>query len=349
MSSAGADPAGEAGLPLSAASAAGTSNAGEGGSIAGAPTELAGAGGVTADDPPILELTGAITLVHDPSIVKDADTFYLFSTGQGVQVRTSKDLKSWKGAGQVFASKPAWITTTDPSDQNNLWAPEVRYFGGTFHLYYAASKFGSKISCIGHATKASLASSAGWADQGAAFCSNTTAEVQEYNAIDPDPFEDADGKLWLAFGSFWSGLKLFRLDDDGRRNGPDFFDLATRDNTAVEAPYLMHHGDFYYLFESVDSCCQGVNSTYKIMVGRATSVSGPYVDRAGVMLGAGGGTLILQGAGRWHGPGHNAIVQDGARYFNVYHSYDGDNNGVPTLRISELTFDANEWPVSAGP
>jgi arabinan endo-1,5-alpha-L-arabinosidase len=297
----------------------------------------------------ILELSGAISHVHDPDIIKDGDTYYLFSTGQGIQIRASKDLKAWLGAGQVFASKPSWIITTDPNDPNNLWAPEVLYFGGTFHLYYAASKFGSNKSCIGHATKDSLGSATPWVDLGATYCSNAIGPAQDFNAIDPNPFQDEDGKLWLGFGSFWSGLKLIRIDGGGLMDGPDMFSLATRSNTAVEAPHLQYHDGFYFLFESVDACCQGSASTYKIMVGRSADVAGPYVDRDGSLLGDGGGTLVLQGAGRWRGPGHNAILHDGDRYWNVYHSYDADNDGVPTLRISELTWSDDNWPVSAGP
>ncbi len=308
-----------------------------------------GTAGVVSNEPPTLELSGAFTHVHDPDIIKDGDTFYLFSTGQGIQIRASKDLKAWLGAGQVFTSKPSWITTTDPSDPNNLWAPEVLLFGGTFHLYYAASKFGSNKSCIGHATKGSLSSATAWVDLGAAYCSNASGPAQDFNAIDPNPFQDEDGKLWLGFGSFWSGLKLVRLDSGGLLDGPDLFSLATRSNTAVEAPHLQYHDGFYFLFESVDACCQGSASTYKIMVGRSADITGPYVDQDGTLLSDGGGTLVLQGAGRWRGPGHNAILRDGERYWNVYHSYDADNDGVPTLRISELTWSDDNWPVSAGP
>lgn len=323
--------------------------AGEAAGAAGAAGSDAGAGGAPAREPVTLALSGAITNVHDPAIVKDGDTFYLFSTGQGIQVRTSKDLRAWKAAGQVFDEKPPWITTTDASDPNMLWAPEVRYFDGAFHLYYAASKFGVNRSCIGHATNPSLAVADGWVDEGATFCSNTEGPAQDFNAIDANPFQDEQGKLWLSFGSFWGGIKMFRLDIDGNRNGTDFYSLATRANKAVEAPHLFHHGGFYFLFESVDSCCQGSASTYKTMVGRSTDITGPYKDETGALLSAGGGTLVLEGGTRWRGPGHNAILQDGDRYYNVYHSYDADHGGVPTLRISEMTWTDDNWPISAGP
>ncbi|RYZ05813.1 MAG: arabinan endo-1,5-alpha-L-arabinosidase [Myxococcales bacterium] len=368
---------GSSGDPVSEAGAAGASAAGapaggdsgsqagpspaEGGSAgaavieggrpaeAGAGTAGQAVGGSAPDELTVLELSGATTQVHDPHIVKEGDTYYLFSTGKGISVRTSKDLRVWKGAGSVFPSKPSWVTTTAPDDPNHLWAPEVRFFGGQFHLYYSASKFGSNQSCIGHATRASLASGS-WADQGdSLICSNQGGVSNDYNAIDPSPFEDEDGKLWLAFGSFWSGLKLIRLDEDGRRDGPDLFSLATRPNKAVEAAQLVHHGEYYYLFESVDSCCQGASSTYKIMVGRSKNVSGPYVDAEGASLVAGGGTLVLEGAGRWRGPGHNAVLVDEGRYYNVYHAYDAQSSGVPNLRIAEMTWSDEGWPVSAGP
>ena len=306
-----------------------------------------GAAGSGSSGPPVsLDLTGAITQVHDPDIIEENGTFYLFSTGEGVQVRTSTDLHAWTSAGQVFATKPAWITTTAASDPNALWAPEVAYFGGKYHLYYAASSFGSQSSCIGHATRTSLATG-NWTDLGAATICSTAAD--NWNAIDPHPFLDEAGHGWLALGSFWTGLKLIRLDDNGNRDGPDFFSLATRENTAVEAAFIVFHAGYYYLFESVDYCCKGVNSTYKIMVGRAASVTGPYVDQSGTALSSGGGTLVLSSGTRWIGPGHNAILHTFGRDYNVYHSYDAESGGTPTLRISEMDWSSDGWPISAGP
>lgn len=344
--SGGANPSGSGGQPP----AGGVANDSGGEDAVAVGGEPGGSAGAPAEphEPAVLELSGAYTHVHDPDIVRDGDTYYLFATGEGIEVRSSKDLLAWKKAGSVFASKPSWITTTDPGSPNTLWAPEVRFFGGKFHLYYAASKFGSKQSCIGHATRSSLASGT-WQDQGqAVICSNLGPSV-DYNAIDPSPFEDQQGHLWLAFGSFWSGLKLIRLNADGERDGADLYALSTRSNTAVEAPHLHYAGGFYYLFESVDACCQGAASTYKIFVGRSQSITGPYVDRDGKQLLDGGGTLVLQGDQRWRGPGHNAVLVDAGRTLNVYHSYDANSDGLPTLRISEMSFDDAGWPVSAGP
>lgn len=337
----------------SGTSSAGASSAGSAGdaSSAGAAGSQGAGGAPPIAEPQVLPTTGDTKDVHDPFIVKDGATYYLFSTGVGISVRTSSDLLTWKSAGRVFASKPSWVTTTAADNPNHLWAPEVRYFGGKFHLYYSASSFGSNDSCMGHATRTSLSSGAGWVDDGqAVLCSKEG--VDDYNAIDPSPFEDEGGQLWLAFGSFWSGLKMVRLSSDGRRDGPDLFSLSTRPHPpgAVEAPQLFYHDGFYYLFESVDACCKGVDSTYKMMVGRSSSVTGPYLDKAGdALLADQAGTLLLEGNDRYRGPGHNAILVDGDRYYNVYHAYDANDGGAPYLRIAELTWGEDGWPITAGP
>lgn len=155
----------------------------------------------------------------------------------------------------------------------------------------------------------------------------------------------------MAFGSFWGGLKLIQLDNTGKRANSSLLSLAARPNNggAIEAPYIVRRCGYYYLFASFDNCCKGVDSTYKIMVGRATSVKGPYKDKQGVDMMKGGGTLILQGGTRWRGPGHNAVVFSDAKAYNVYHSYDANNDGASFLRVSELYWDDDGWPVSGGP
>jgi arabinan endo-1,5-alpha-L-arabinosidase len=288
---------------------------------------------------------GAISPVHDPAIFATATKFYVYTTGRGLPIHESTDLVHWTLTGAVFGTKPPWITTTNPSDPNSLWAPDLSYFGGKYHLYYAASSFGSNQSCIGHATSPSLDAPV-WEDKGAVICSTSS---DNWNALDPAAVIDEQGGAWLAFGSFWSGLKLVALDSEGASIGTPMSSLATRSNTAIEAAYIIHHGDYYYLFESVDFCCRGVDSTYKIMVGRAAAITGPYVDQNGIPLLSGGGTLVLAGDSRWKGPGHNAILHTPAGDYNVYHSYDADSNGVPTLRIAEMRWSTDGWPISAGP
>ena len=78
---------------------------------------------------------------------------------------------------------------------------------------------------------------------------------------------------------------------------------------AIEAPFIVKHGRFYYLFVSFDFCCRGAKSTYNVVVGRATAITGPYRDAAGKAMLAGGGTKVVSGTDHWRGPGHEAVLQ----------------------------------------
>ena len=62
----------------------------------------------------------------------------------------------------------------------------------------------------------------------------------------------------------------------------------------------------------------------------------------------GGGSLLVQGDARWKGPGHNAVIITERGSFNAYHAY-AASNGNPNLRISELVWGSDGWPISAGP
>src|SRR4029079_679006 len=165
--------------------------------------------------PQALELSGNLG-THDPSLIFADGTYYLFYTGAGIPAKTSTDLHAWQSAGRVFDQNPAWIAQ-QVSGASDLWAPDISYFGGMYHLYYSASTFGSNKSCIGHATRESL-SSGSWTDHGSVICSNAGGAKDDWNAIDPNAVVDQDGTPWLAFGSFWSGLKMIKLDNTGARS-----------------------------------------------------------------------------------------------------------------------------------
>lgn len=188
--------------------------------------------------------------MHDPSIYKDGDTYYTFSTDikvgaggeplrPGIMVRRSKDLISWDWRGYALDGIPAeakaWTKAT------NLWAPDVFKMGNTFYLYYAASTFGTNKSMIGLVTSDSITGP--WVDQGAVI---KTAPGDEANAIDPNPRFDAEGKPWLAYGSFFGGIYLVRLDEHTGKvlQGEKPVLLARRDRStvagAVEAPYIVY-------------------------------------------------------------------------------------------------------------
>jgi arabinan endo-1,5-alpha-L-arabinosidase len=357
--------------------------------LAAAPAALAQA------KPEALQLSGAFNGTHDPSIAYDHGTYYVFATGavhpdhaEGpppapptgeakptrpataqlpqFPIRCSPDLHTWTRCGAVFPAIPEWIQQLSPRTEE-LWAPDISYFDGLYHLYYAFSAFGKNTSGIALATNVTLdphSPSYKWVDRGLVLQSFAT---DDFNAIDPNLVLDAHGEAWLAFGSFWKGIFMRHLD---RKTGllsksdTKIYPLASRyagplmqprspklppDAEAVEAPFVVHHGSYYYLFTSWDLCCRGTKSTYRTMVGRATSVTGPYLDRTGKPLLEGGGTPLLTANKVWLGPGGESVLRlpgpGPEKDIIVFHAYSA-TDGHPALHISTLTWD-DGWPHAA--
>lgn len=296
----------------------------------------------------IVDPTGLVTNVHDPTMIKTGGMYYLVSTGPGIPIHCSKDMKVWDSCGRVFSANPDWVVKAIEGVKD-LWAPEIVFNDGRFYLFYAASTFGSNHSAIGLVTNATLDPKSpeyAWVDQGEVISSQKS---DNYNAIDPNLAFDKDGQPWLLFGSFWSGIKMVKVDPVTFKptTGEKLISLAANPNTdAIEGAFVTRRGDFYYLFVSHDFCCKGVMSSYNIRVGRSKDITGPYLDRDSKPLTEGGGTLVYKGSNRWRGPGHNSIYIEGDTYYMVYHSYDANANGVPTLRIEALEWDPDSWPQS---
>lgn len=297
-----------------------------------------------------LPLTGSIRRIHDPVIIKEGDAYFVFCTGSGIPVRKSPDLINWEipFPAIVLPQVPGWAREMIPG-QNDIWAPDISYFNDKYHLYYSVSTFGRNRSVIGLATSKSLdfeSADYGWADEGLVLESVAT---NDYNCIDPNLIIDADGIPWLSFGSFWSGIKLRRLDyETGKPSEDDttLYSLARRsvNSGSVEAPFIIRKNGYYYLFVSFDFCCRGIDSTYYVVVGRSEDITGPYVDRDGIEMLSGGGTQVTFPTERWRGPGHNAIFQEDDVEYIVHHAYDAEAQGVPTMRIAPLTWDEDGWP-----
>jgi arabinan endo-1,5-alpha-L-arabinosidase len=313
-----------------------------------ASVDAASASATPGGYPDPLPLNGDIDLVHDPSMVRTSDgTYLLYSTGHNLQIRTSPDRTTFTAEGSVWPDGAPWTEPfTSPNDPSILWAPDISFHDGTFYLYYSASSFGSRNSAIFLATS-STGLSGTWKNRGKVW---QTREDDEYNSIDPNLVVDDTG-WWLSFGSFWSGLKMIRLDPEtGKQHSKDqtLYSLATRPASvdgAVEAPYIVRHGGYYYLFASFDACCQGTSSTYRTMVGRSTSVTGPYVDKDGQKMSDGGGTEVLASHGSILGPGHPAVLQDGSAWLLIYHYYfDEFNPGAARLAMNTIDW-VEGWPV----
>jgi len=302
----------------------------------------------------MLEPQGFIQRIHDPVIAKEENRYYVFSTGSLIPFICSNDKVTWEFCGRVFETNPAWTREINP-DLVDIWAPDISYFSNRWHLYYAVSSFGSQNSAIGLATNTTLNPDSPdyeWVDRGEVFRSQPG---DPWNAIDPNLVLDENGEPWLAWGSFWNGLFMRRSDSSTGKLAADdstVYHLADRTTGLdhipdMEAVFIICRAGKWYLFASFDRCCQGVNSTYNVRVGRSDKLTGPYVDRAGIPLTEGGGTLILSAYGQWKGPGHNGILVEENVYWMVYHAYDANQIGIPKLRIESISWDADGWPALA--
>ena len=340
--------------------------------------------------PHALRLTGDIGGTHDPSIAEDHGTYYVFATGAAYPprpegspmpapgtprpapigqfpIRCSKDLLAWKRCGEVFPAIPAWIREMSPKTPE-LWAPDVSYYDGLYHLYYAFSVFGKNTSGIALATNVTLDPANPkykWEDHGLVLRSYVT---DNFNAIDPNLILDAKGEAWLSFGSFWTGIKMRHLDrKTGMLSTTDTktYALSSRlsepstkprspdlppDEEAVEAPFILAHGGYYYLFVSWDLCCRGLKSTYRTMVGRASAVTGPYLDKAGQRMEFGGGSPLLAANSIWLGPGGESLLHLKAGTMSgqdliVFHAYSA-KDGRPAMHLSTIAW-VDGWPQAA--
>lgn len=300
----------------------------------------------------MLEPEGFIQQVHDPVIAHEGDTYYVFSTGRRIPVICAKDKINWEHCGRVFARNPAWFRDINPN-LSDIWAPDISFFNNQWHLYYAISNFGTQNSAIGLATNATLDPESPdfeWVDQGVVLRSQPG---DPWNAIDPNLVLDEEGDPWLVWGSFWSGIWMGKVDSATGQlatGSSEYYHLADRsagkdNNPAIEAPFIVQRDGKWYLFVSFDQCCQGIASTYNVRVGRSDSLTGPYVDRDGLPMTQGGGTLILSEYGQWKGPGHNGILNEDGVYWIVYHAYDAKQIGVPKLRIESISWTADGWPL----
>ena len=325
------------------------------------PVFIALARGLPAEEastrPEVLDLGGDIERVHDPAVIKDGDTYFVFCTGGGfgrqgiIPIRASKDLRRFELAGAVFDRLPEWVAAEVPRARG-AWAPDISRFGGKFHLYYAVSSFGSRNSAIGLASNRTLdprSPDYAWVDEGLVIRSRE--DQDDWNAIDPNLVIEDPQNLWLAWGSFWDGIKMRRVDPrTGKLSAADatLHSLCRRERAepvggSVEAPFIVRRGDWWYLFVSFDRCCKGKDSSYRIMVGRSAEVIGPYLDRSGRPMMEGGGTLVLAATtAAWRGPGHQAVLLEPEGDHLFFHAYHGIT-GRPFLQISTLAWE-DGWP-----
>lgn len=284
-------------------------------------------------------LTGN-TVSHDPTLIKESNgLWWAFMTGQGIGVKWSTDGYHWTQGTQVFGSELSWWRNYAPGmGSNDVWAPDCFYYRGRYWLYYSVSQFGTNTSAIGLTSCSSIVAG-DWRDDGLVVSTNSGSAA---NAIDPNVFQDASGKPWLVYGSWFDGIKVVRLADSNMKPTGTTYSIA-RASGGIENPDIVYKDGYYYLFVSKGVCCNGVNSTYRIAYGRSTNLAGPYYDRNGVNMLNGGGTVLDAGNSVWRGPGASDVYRRGSSYSLIRHAYDATDNGTPKMLISDLYWSGG-WP-----
>ena len=301
--------------------------------------------------------------VHDPVMAYEDGVYYLYCTGHGITQMTSTDRQHWtlNREGVLPNGKiPAWTHDSVPGFETHIWAPDVVKYRGKWYMGYSCSTFGKNTSAIGLLSNKCLSDKDGWKDEGCIVASRGNRD--NWNAIDPNFIIDEKGKPWMTWGSFWDGIQLIPLDKTmhpkkgakpqtiARRHAVG--DASAEPNptskfagtNAIEAPFIMRHGGYYYLFVSWDYCCRGIKSNYRVAVGRSKKVAGPYLDRDGKPMLEGGGTLLLEGDKKeYEALGHCSAYHfpDGDVFF--CHGYSVAKNGASILVQKRIEWTEDGW------
>ncbi|MBB4035291.1 arabinan endo-1,5-alpha-L-arabinosidase [Dysgonomonas hofstadii] len=278
----------------------------------------------------------------DPTILKAKDGyFYLYATEniRNIPIYKSKDLTEWTFVGTAFTpdTRPAF------EPKGGLWAPDINYINGKYVLYYSMSVWGGEWTC-GIGVAVADRPEGPFTDKGKLFRSN---EIDVKNSIDQFYIEEK-GKKYLFWGSF-RGIYAIELSPDGLslKSGAEKQQIA---GTAFEGTYIYKRGKYYYLFASIGTCCEGVKSTYQLVVGRSKSLFGPYVDKTGKDMMDNGYLLVIGSNKRFVGNGHcSEIVQDGnGNDWLFYHGIDTEKPKGRVLMLDRIEWDSQDWPYVKG-
>lgn len=282
--------------------------------------------------------------VHDPSIVKEGDTYYLFRTG-GFGFSTSKDLLTWSNGGSALPKIPAWTANLGLSDTPSLWAPDAQFVNGRAYIYYSVSAWGDVThSAIGLATSGSFdpkSPNYNWVDQGMVVGSPEGGSG--VNVIDANLLVDDDGSFWLVYGSFHKGIRLIELNPQTGLAKTKPLAPITLTTSLGEGSSLIKANGYYFLFVSRGHCCDGLKSTYEVVYGRSTKVTGPYVNRNGEPMNAKYEKLLAAGADGNPGQGGQSFFKENGQWFINYHAYQPPSGGS-VLNVRPVYFDDAGWP-----
>ena len=302
------------------------------------------------------------TEVADPSIVKGDDGyFYIFVTGGqgGGKSYRSKDCVNWELHSPNVIPRPTWGDYRE-GDRPIVWAPDVYKIKDKWIYYYSLSGLGN-CHGIGYAVADEIAGP--YEDKGKLV---SVEELNLQNCIDPALVFDGD-KIYMAVGSF-QGVDLVELTEDGMSLKGDSPEEWRANKTLIagiygpwdggqtEGHYFIKKDGYFYYFGSEGKCCEGINSTYQVVVARSKEVKGPYVDDKGKQMANNSsvGKVVLFASKSERpdvvGPGHCSVFQDDAGdYWLFYHAFTKDDNfSVRHLMMDKLLWDEDGWPYIHG-
>lgn len=277
--------------------------------------------------------------VPDPTVLRDTDgTYYLYGTEntRNVPIFSSRNLVDWEFRGTAFndSTRPQMVP------DGNIWAPDIQHFDGKYVLYYSKSRWGGEWECgIGVATADKP--DGPFTDHGKLFISS---EIGVQNSIDPVFFEE-NGKRYLFWGSF-RGIYGIELADDGLavREGAKSVKIA---GTLTEGTNIFKHDGYYYLVGSAGTCCEGLASTYRVVVARSRDLFGPYVNREGKPALDNNFDVIMEKSDKVVGPGHNSnfVTDDAGDTWMIYHGFDAANpKAGRKVYMDRILWDPDGWP-----
>lgn len=277
----------------------------------------------------------------DPSIIKGEDGyFYLYATEdiRNLPIHRSKDLVNWEFLGTAFTDE----NRPDFEPNGGIWAPDINKIGDKYVLYYSMSVWGGEWTC-GIGCAVSDRPEGPFKDCGMMFRSNG---IKVQNSIDPFYIED-NGHKYLFWGSF-RGIYAIELSEDGLslKSGSSSVQIA---GTAYEGTYIHKRGGYYYMFASIGSCCEGLKSTYTTVVGRSTSLFGPYLDKKGQSMMDNHHEILIHKNDSFVGTGHNSeIVSDNAGTdWLFYHAVSVANPDGRVLMLDKIDW-IDGWPSVEG-
>jgi arabinan endo-1,5-alpha-L-arabinosidase len=283
--------------------------------------------------------------VHDPVMIKGGDWYYVFGTG--LSSKKSTDKINWVNDDGVFANGEVldWWKKEIPEQKGILWAPDIHFRDGKYHLYYSVSAWMNFNSSIGYATNVTLDKTNPnykWVDHGLVISFKNGGEG--VNVIDPNVFINQDGSTWLLYGSYQQGLRMVELNPETGKLMVENPTLIKLTSHLGEGVFLIKGPDYYYIFASRGICCKGIESNYQIVMGRSKNIEGPYLNKEGKSWVEDNYSLFLAGNEKEPGRGHNGFFNENETTFITYHAYTRSADGKSLLNIKPLYLTNDNWP-----